>query len=134
MNGIIWIIEQGLGFVVYLFPVSISLTIFLLFGLKKDFKKIKLSHLALAIPFGGIPLIAFIGVKYAYTLPYEMERPVFGEQLIGLVLIVELIYSILIVAKLKGTRIFSLAVCLWAIWISLGVSFISSMNITGRWL
>ncbi len=126
----VWLGEQTLCFLIFLWPVSFALLAFIAVSGYWTFEHQKQSlrrqHLGLLFPAASVPLAWLVGSVFVKQPRYE--------SLLLIILSLLIVFSICILVALRRARLFALSVLLWILWCAFWSSAVAAMSITDDWL
>lgn len=132
MKNTLWILDQASGIFSYAWFITLSLIIlsgisFVL--IKKKDNLLSIRHVAFLIYPISLPvIIAFLGNAFSDTSNKFIQNLIIG------LLILNLIYNIWVIVKVKGYRLFFFSVLAILLFFTLSTAFVSGMSIVNDWI
>src|SRR5436190_17078504 len=130
LHNFVWLAEQALGLLMYLWPISFGLLLFMvatcISGFPFTAARFKRGHLLILLPF----FLSFLLLVAATLLRHRgptYDAPTFPVLLINIIFWLHVPISVAVVYYLKGYRWFAVSIQLLAFWVGAVVLFIAGM-------
>ena len=137
IHNFFWLAEQTLQVLLFLWPVSCGLLVFITITSVRRFpftpSEFRTKYLTVFSPFILSILLLVVGDLLAYNRE-TYEAPMLGVILTNFVFWLHVPVSFAVIYSLKGHRWFAASVELLAFWTGMAAVFIAGMAVTGKWL